>query len=49
MCQYCGNTGWCYLFLALLSQKVYRLGKKGVISLKDRGLQKRLKVAAGKS
>jgi hypothetical protein len=49
MCQYCGNTGLCYLFLALLSQKMYRLGKKGVLSLKNRALQNRLKVAAGKS
>jgi hypothetical protein len=49
MCQYCGNTGLCYLFLALLSQKVYRLGKKGVLHLKNRGTQQRLKVSAGKS
>ncbi len=49
MCQYCGNTGLCYVFFAWLAHKAYRLGKKGILYLKKRGAQPPLKASAGNS
>jgi hypothetical protein len=35
MCEYCGNTGMCYVILLWISQKIYRLAKKGFLNLRE--------------
>jgi len=32
MCQYCNNTGLCYVLLTLISYKMYRVVKPWVIA-----------------
>jgi hypothetical protein len=39
LCEYCGNTGLCYVLFFWISRKVYLLGKKGFLRLKT-GLAK---------
>jgi hypothetical protein len=34
MCEYCGNTGLCYVIFLWLGQKIFRLAKKGFLSLR---------------
>ena len=40
MCQYCGNTGLCYLLFSAISMKLFMVIKAKLITLKRR-LQKK--------
>lgn len=36
MCQYCGNTGFCYLFFSAMAMKLFMAIKNKLIALKKR-------------
>jgi hypothetical protein len=36
MCQYCGNTGFCYLFFSAVAMKLFIVIKNRLMALKKR-------------